>query len=130
MNDMSFRRRKKRRTLYRSRRGFILGVCRGLAEYFDISLKFTRIVAVAVLIFTGFWPAVAVYLAAAYFMTPEPIVPLETGMEEEFYNSYSTSRPMAIERLKDKYDRLNRRIQRMEGVVTDKAYNWERRLET
>lgn len=128
--EMSFRRRKRRRSLYRSRRGMILGVCRGLAEYFDISIKVTRILAVAALIFTGFWPAVAVYLAAAYFMTPEPIIPLESGMEEEFYNSYSASRSMAVERLKNQYDRLNRRIQRMEGVVTDKAFGWERRLET
>jgi len=125
---MNSRSERNRRTLYRSRKGKILGVCRGLSDYFGVSLKWTRIIAVLTLIFTGFWPAVAIYLAAAYFMSPEPIVPLESDLEEEFYNSYTASRAMALGRLKYQFDRLDRRIQRMESVVTGKEYNWEQRL--
>jgi len=125
---MSLKDKRARRTLYRSRDGMILGVCKGIAEYFAVSLKWTRIIAVAALFFTGFWPAVAIYLAAAYFMTPEPVVPLANDMEEEFYNSYSTSRAMAVQRLKTKFDRLDRRIQRMESTVTDREYAWEEKL--
>jgi phage shock protein C len=125
---MIFKRKPTRRTLYRSRSGMILGVCKGLAEHFGVSLKWTRVIAVLVLIFTGFWPAAAIYLAAAYFMTPEPLLELETELEEEFYNSYSASRSMALGRLKSQFDRLDRRIQRMEDVVTDREYSWEQRL--
>jgi len=118
----------KRRTLYRSRRGKILGVCRGFADYFDVRARTVRILAVIALIITGFWPAVAGYFIAAYLMKPEPVLPMETEMEEEFYNSYSASRSMALNRLKRNFDNLNRRIQRMEDTVTTREYNWEQRL--
>ena len=36
-----------RRGLYRSRRGIICGVCRGVAEYLDFSVFWTRAVTVA-----------------------------------------------------------------------------------
>jgi phage shock protein C len=120
--------RGRRRTLYRSRSGMILGVCKGIAEYFDVSLKFTRIIAVLAFIFTGFWPAIALYLAAAYFMTLEPLLPLQSELEEEFYNSYSVSKTMALQRLKNQFNRLDRRIQRMESSVTDREYSWEQRF--
>ena len=37
--------------LYRSRDGMIAGVCAGLAEYFDLSVFWTRVVAVALLLY-------------------------------------------------------------------------------
>jgi phage shock protein C len=123
------RRRRKRRSLYRSRRGWLLGVCRGLAEYFDVEVKWVRLVAAIALLVTGFWPAVAVYLLAAWFMKPEPSLPLESEMEEEFYNSYARSRSMALRRLKRDYDAIDRRIQRMESAVTTREFQWQRRLD-
>ena len=120
----------KRRTLYRSRRGKILGVCQGFADYFDVRAKTVRILAVIALVITGFWPAVAGYFIAAYLMKPEPVLPLETEFEEEFYNSYAASRSMALSRLKRNFDNLNHRIQRMEDTVTTREYNWEQRLNT
>jgi phage shock protein C len=36
-----------------------MGVSKGLSEYFNISLKWIRIVAVIALVFTGFWPGLA-----------------------------------------------------------------------
>ena len=42
--------------LYRSRRGIILGVCRGLAEHFDMSVSWTRFTVLLIFIVTGLWP--------------------------------------------------------------------------
>ena len=58
--------------LYRSRDGVLFGVCKGLARYFDLSVFWTRVVAVIVLICTGLWPVVGLYLVAALLMKPEP----------------------------------------------------------
>lgn len=58
--------------LYRSRDGALLGVCRGIAEYFDISVFWTRVIVVVTFILTGFFPIVALYLLAALLMKPEP----------------------------------------------------------
>jgi phage shock protein C len=35
---------------------------------------------------------------------------------------------MALHRLKRTYDNLDRRIQRMESIVTSREYDWDRRL--
>ena len=114
--------------LYRSRSGKILGVCKGLAEYFDFPVFWMRIIALALLVFSGIWPMVILYFVAALLMKPEPVLPLETEGEQEFYNSYATSRSMALHRLKRTYDNLDRRIRRMEDIVTAREYDWERRL--
>src|SRR6266851_5440263 len=119
---------KQRNGLYRSRKGMILGVCKGIAEYFDLSVTGTRILACIVLVFSGVWPMVVLYFLAALLMKPEPVLPLETEGEQEFYNSYASSRRMALHRLKRTYDNLDRRIQRMEHIVTAREYDWERRL--
>ena len=84
--------------------------------------------AIAALIFTGIWPVVAFYVVAALLMKVEPVIPIESTSEQEFYNSYTSSRAMALHRLKKTFDSLDRRIQRMEGIVTAKEYDWDRRL--
>ena len=61
-------------------------------------------------------------------MKPEPVLPLQSDEDSEFYNSYTSSRSMALNRLKRTYDSLDRRLQRMENVVTSKEYDWDRRL--
>jgi phage shock protein C len=124
MNDYANEPRK----LYRSRRGMIFGVCRGVAEYMNFSVFWMRVIAVALMIFGWFFPVVAIYFLAGLLMKPEPVVPLRNDDEGEFYNSYATSRSMAIHRLKRTFDHLDRRIQRMENLVTSKEYDWDRRM--
>ena len=119
---------RSRTGLYRSRRGVILGVCRGVAEYFDVSVFWTRVVFVAVLLFTGVWPIVGLYLLAAVLIKPEPVVPFRTEVDKEFYNSYTASREMGIHRLKRTFDRLDRRLRRMEDHVTAREFDWDRRF--
>lgn len=118
----------EKRGLYRARDGMIFGVCKGMAEYLDFSVFWTRIIAVGVFFLSGFWPIVALYLVAALLMKPEPVLPLESDDEREFYNSYVSSRPMALNRVKQAFDRIERRIRRMEDIVTAREYDWDRRL--
>jgi phage shock protein C len=106
----------------------IFGICQGLADYLNLKVLWVRIIAVTILIFTGIWPIVILYLAAALLMRPEPILPLETEDAQEFYNSYTSSRSLALSRLKRTFDSLDQRIQRMESAVTDREYDWDRRL--
>jgi phage shock protein C len=106
----------------------IFGVCQGLAQYLNLKVFWVRTTAVIILICTGIWPIVIVYLAAALLMKPEPILPLETEEAQEFYNSYTTSRSLALHRLKRTFDNIDRRVQRMETIVTAQEYDWDRRL--
>lgn len=114
--------------IYRSRKGAILGVCRGFAEYFDLSVFWTRAAVLILLFLSGFWPIAGIYFLAALLMKPEPVIPIETEDHQEFYDSYVHSRHGAIHRLKRRFDTLDKRIQRMEHSVTMKEFDWERRL--
>jgi len=116
--------------LYRSRNGLVLGVCRGIAEYFDFSVFWARAIVLILLFFSGFWPIMALYFIAALLMKPEPVISIESDDQQEFYNSYIYSRKGAIDRLKRRYESLERRIQRMEHTVTTKEFDWNRRLNT
>ena len=113
---------------YRSRSGMLFGVCRGLAEYFDLSVAGIRLLVIILTLFTGVWPMVGGYLLAAVLMKPAPVVPLRSTDEAEFYNSYTNSRSMALARLKRTFDRLDHRLQRLESIVTDREYQWDRRF--
>lgn len=116
--------------VYRSRNGIILGVCRGIAEYFDFSIFWVRAIALILLFITGFWPITGLYFIAALLMKPEPVVPIQTEEEQEFYDSYTHSSRGAIDRLKRRYDNLEGRIQRMEHTVTTREFDWDHRLNT
>lgn len=116
--------------LYRSRNGIILGVCRGVAEYFDFSVFWARTIVFIFFLFSGFWPIAVLYFIAALLMKPEPVIPIQTEDQQEFYDSYVYSRKGATDRLKRRYDNLDRRIQRMEHTVTAREFDWDQRLNT
>lgn len=125
---MTYMKGRSGRGLYRARDGMIFGVCKGIADYLDFSVFWARMIAVGALFFSGLWPILGLYVVAALLMKPEPVLPLTSEADEEFYRSYTSSRRMALHRLKRTFDNLDRRIRRMEAIVTDREYDWERRL--
>jgi phage shock protein C len=116
--------------IYRSRNGVIFGVCRGLAEHFNFSVLWARVIAIVFLFITGFWPVIGIYLIAALLMKPAPVIPINTEAEQEFYDSYANSRHLAARRIKRRYENLERRIRRMEHIVTAREFDWEDKLNT
>lgn len=120
--------RNDSRRLYRARDGMIMGVCTGLARHLGVGAWVVRAVAVVLLFATGVWPMVGLYFLAGLIMKPEPVLPLQDEDEREFYESYASSRPMALARLQRKFQALDRRIQRMEHVVTSRDFDWRRRF--
>ena len=114
--------------LYRSRKGIVLGVCRGIADYFDFSVFWIRAAVVILFFFSGLWPIAAIYFIMALWMKPEPVIPIQTDEEQEFYESYVHSRRGAADRLRRRYENLVRRIQLLEHTVTAREFDWENRL--
>lgn len=108
--------------VYRSRRGILMGVCRGIAEHFNLNVFWVRVVAFFIFLFTGFWPIGVLYIIAGLIMKIEPVIPLRDEKEQEFYQSYTSSRESAIQRIKRKFENIDRRIQRMEDTVTSREF--------
>jgi len=117
-----------RKGLYRSRSGMIFGVCKGIANYRDIPVFWVRIFLILLAFFTGFITCILGYIVAALLMKPEPIIPFSSEMDREFYDSYTSSRAMALGRLRNTYENLDRRIGRIETIVTSRDFQWDRRL--
>ena len=111
--------------IYRSRRGIFMGVCRGLAEYFNFSVFWLRFIILVLFLFTGFWPVGVMYIIAGLLLKMEPVSPLHDEKDQEFYDTYTHSRQSAVARIKRKFENLNRRIQRMEHTVTSREFDWE-----
>ena len=72
---------------------------------------------------------VAAYVVAALLMKSEPVVDYASDAEQEFYESYTSNRSLALRRLHRIYRSLHGRIQRLEGRVTAKEYDWDRRMQ-
>ncbi|NBD37957.1 MAG: envelope stress response membrane protein PspC [Verrucomicrobia bacterium] len=118
----------RNRTLYRSRRGWIFGVCQGVANYADIPVGWIRLGAVVALLMTGFWPMFLLYIVAAIFLRPAPVLDFSDEEDWNFYQTYVTDRKIALQRLKRRCETLDRRTRRMENIVTNPSYDWERRF--
>lgn len=116
------------RRLYRSRDGLLLGVCKGLARYFNFRVLWIRLILIFLFIVSGFWPIVILYFIASLIMKPEPVRPIETQEEQEFYDNYVDSRHRTIQRLSRRFQALERRIQRMEHCVTSREFDWDRKF--
>ncbi|NDV62721.1 envelope stress response membrane protein PspC [Puniceicoccales bacterium CK1056] len=118
------------RTLYRSRQGWIFGVCQGLAEYGDIPVFWVRIATFLACLFTGFWPMVLIYIVAAIFLKPAPVIEFTSDEDWDFYQAYTADRKRALMRLRKRCEVLDRRTRRMENVVTNREFNWDRRFQS
>ncbi len=113
--------------IYRSRKGMFMGVCRGLADHFDFNVFWVRLIVVVLFLFTGFWPVGVMYIVAGLLLTAEPVSPFRDEKDQEFYQNYAQSRQSAIQRIKRKFDSIERRIQRMEHTVTSREFDWRQR---
>jgi phage shock protein C len=121
-------RRRRYRSLYRSRNGIIMGVCKGIADQYEIPVFWLRVGVVFLTITTGIWPVLLVYFALAFYAKPEPVIPFENESDNEFYGSYTNSRSMALHRIKKKFEQLQNRLRRMEDVVTSREFSWDMKM--
>ncbi len=141
----------------RASNGKVLGVFKGVAESFGWSICWTRIVGISIMLcvagaFGVSGPTASLlsvgffYLLLAMLMSPpagagdgrneaeldlSSIYPprRETGARAAAVpSSRVASRRVDLLQLDRQLDSLNRRIQRMETIVTDRQYDWDRRM--
>jgi len=61
--------------LYRSKKdAYIAGVCGGLGEYFSIDPTVVRLLAILLLIVTGFFPVILIYIILSVVIPRNPTV--------------------------------------------------------
>ena len=110
--------------LYRSPRGKIFGVCTGLAEWRDLPPDPVRLIIFIAIVVTGIFPGALIYLAAALF------IPMNPGYSEQeegpYYQKDEDSR--TDDDLKSEYERLKRKVEKMENDMFNKERDWDDRF--
>ena len=155
--DVKDKLEKFRRRLYRSSNGKLLGVFSGIAESLGYRVCTTRWVGVTALVLlavkvgaSGLGVTVMVggffYMLLALLMQPPRAAgmrPPEADEDADLMAPHAATprwgrtgheTPLVprvdLAQLDRQLEGLNRRIQRMEAIVTDRQYDWERRLDS
>jgi phage shock protein C len=73
---------------------------------------------------------VLIYIVAAIFLKPAPVIEFTNDEDWDFYQAYTADRKRALLRLKKRCEVLDRRTRRMENIVTKREYDWDRRFQS
>ena len=116
------------RRLYRNpRRGWIAGVCAGIADYFGISAGLVRLLTVISLIaFT--LPTFAAYVIAAMVLERRPENLQASREEEAFWRSVRLEPSRTAHDLARKFQDMERRLRVAEAKVTSSEFKLRRQF--
>lgn len=111
--------------LYRRRHGRLLfGVCGGIADSFELPVWAVRVTFIILALVNSLF--IALYVLLAFLMKPAPTAPYRDFAEEEFFNSYETSRPETLAKMERSFRSLDKRLQNLETVVTSPGFKYEK----
>jgi phage shock protein C len=116
------------RRLYRNpKRGWIAGVCAGLADYFGLSPGLVRLVMLISLIaFT--LPTFVAYVIAAMVLERRPESMQASREEEAFWRSVRLEPSRTAHDLARKFQDMERRLRAAEAKVTSSEYKLRRQF--
>lgn len=122
MNGEPTRSEPSWRRLYRDpRRGWIAGVCAGLADYFGIGRGVVRVLTLICLVaFT--LPTLVAYLIAAVVLERRPETMRRSGEEEAFWRSVRLEPSRTARDLAHKFQDMERRLRAAEARVTSSDF--------
>jgi phage shock protein C len=108
-------------------RGWIAGVCAGIADYAEVDVALVRLAAVLCLIFF-FVPTVVAYVAFALVLKPRPPRLFANADEESFFRDLRGDPGSALRGVRERFGRLERRLARAEALVTSDEFDLRRRF--
>ncbi len=97
--------------------GWIAGVCAGIADYAGVDPALVRVASVVLLVFF-FVPVVIAYVVFAIVLKPRPAATFASPAEEGFWRDVRTEPGGALHGLAGRFRGLNKRLARMELLVT------------
>ena len=114
--------------LYRNRRkGKIMGVCAGIADYFGVSPLPLRIAAILGLVFATF-PTLVIYFVAAWVLNDTPEDLFASEEEARFWKSVRTEPSGTARALRHKFRGLEQRLRAVETQVTSSEFALNRKF--
>lgn len=110
-------------------KGWIAGVCQGIADYFDWKVKLVRLAVVVITIVTAFWPVFLVYCFFWYLMDEGDLLAAvrpkwndlpATTANASYAAAGANSGSADIRDIKERFARLDARLRRMEEAALSK----------
>lgn len=118
----------RRSRLYRDpEQGRVLGVCRGLADYFGLNVTFIRFVTVVGLIFFTL-PTIVCYFLLGWILDPVPAGLFDTEEEEVFWRKVRTDPGQTFNGLRHRFRAMELKLRAMEAHVTSREYQMDQEL--
>lgn len=114
--------------LYRSPRGKVFGVATGLAEWRDLPADPVRLIVFLSILFTGFFPGALIYLAAALVIPMNPEANERSEHRHYHHHHYEADDNVSESELKAQYEKLKRKVEKMESEILDKERDWDQRF--
>ena len=116
------------RRLYRDpRRGWVAGVCAGLADYFGLSTGVVRLVTV-VLLMAFTLPTLLAYVIAAMVLERRPEAMQASREEEAFWRSVRLEPSRTARDLARKFQDMERRLRAAEAKVASSEFKLRRQF--
>ncbi len=115
--------------LYRDpRNGRCMGVCAGIADYFDVRPGFVRLMTVILALITGIWPVLCGYFILGFVLDAKPDEIYEKPEEDEFWRQARNKPDYMRVDLGKRFEDIERRTRNMEAYITSKKFRLDREL--
>lgn len=114
--------------LYRDRaRGWLAGVCAGIADFLGVEPFLVRLATVPCLI-VFFVPTVIAYVFLAIALPPKPPSLYRNAEDEAFWRGLATRPQGMLDALRRRFSDLETRLQRLETAVTAQDFELRRKF--
>jgi phage shock protein C len=114
--------------LYRNpRRGYVAGVCAGIADYFGMEPFLVRLAVLIGLIFFTL-PLLIAYIIAALALPPRPEQLYRTADEEVFWRTMAMKPDRSLAGLAQRFRDVEKRVVGLEAYVASKEYELNRAI--
>ena len=107
-------------------RGWIAGVCAGLADYLDWNVKLVRVIFVIAFICSGFFPVGLVYCVLWYLLDSEDSPAPGSSYSAPPRHDSAPPRSSAAGDVRTRFARLEDRLRGLEECVTSKDFELRR----
>ena len=115
--------------LYKNTRdGRFMGVCAGVADYFDIRPGVIRLLAVIAFFMTGFFPTAIIYILLGFILDDKPAEIVEDPEEDKFWQKARTKPAYTKVDMQSRYSDIEKRTRNLEAYLTSKQFKLHREL--
>lgn len=112
------------------RHGRCMGVCAGMADYFDVRPGVMRLLTIVGALMTGIWPVAIAYVFLGFYLDRKPKELYERPEEDAFWRQARNRPDYTAVDLRRRFRDIEQRTRNLEAYVTSKRFRLDRELKS